>query len=1003
MRKAFVFVALVSLFAAPAAFGQAQRGTITVTVTAEDGSLLPGATVEAQSDQTLTRRLAVTDEQGIATLVALAPAANYVVSVGLEGFGGARFEEIEVRAGQTTSLKAALGLAEVREELVVTSQMPLVDTTSAIAGQQITLQLTESLPTARSYQDYLQLVPGVQDDIDGAGNPASRSGVNYRDSLGEVGRSTDNAYYFDGINVTDRVTGTFGADLNTEIIQEQSVLTGGIPAEFVGAPGLISNVVTKSGGNQLSGSINYYFQDDSLVESNDNFGDQTFSRFDAAATLGGPIVRDRAWFFASYRVLERDDDVFDSNGNFLRSVSRDEDQAFGKVSWAITQSDLVTGIYLSDPTTTTGERDNTLSNAEDFSRDQGGERYSGTYSRVFPSVVLELGYTDHRAELDTLSNIREPQNSVAFRNGDPFTDAEAVLGGDGEDQFQERGIESARGSLEYLLDTSWGAHTLKGGADLGESYREIDDQLLGDPTAEWISISQRYQGQNLTLFQVDGTEGVGFTLSEFTSDNADSVNGFNAGLADHPQGAQVIAAYDTNGDGFLDGDELGAGMLFNDTTGNPNGQINYSRDLQVSSGARSVNSEYQQYYIQDTWQWNRWSVNAGLRAERWEHFAASGDQTIDFDWDYAPRVSVVYDINGNGRQRVSAFYGRYFDPIRNNMTLFAGDNQGRVLEEQVWVDAIQDWVTFRTRGGSVQIDGFFAPTIETPYTDEIQLGYAVDLGRNMAFEVNLIDRETKDIMEDYGVFYFDAASFPGDTTRDDTLFLGPEYLGFTAATLPPANFIIATLPSGTFRDYQGVELIFRKRFSNHWQALASYNFADQEGNSISDSNADLAGDLVYLDPRAPNLTSTLPGLVEHLFKAAGNYSWDNGFQVGARYRWNSGAHLNTSGRVAFNRHEPLRVAEAYEFSGLNQRWVAPNSLGSVEVPSYGILDLRFSYVWNINDRLDADFFVDVFNTLDDQEPVKVQDLVGGGDNVAFEEGVAFVDPRRYFLGARLRF
>ena len=66
--------------------------------------------------------------------------------------------------------------------------------------------------------------------------------------------------------MTDRTDGIAGADINTEIIQEQSVFTGAIPAEFVGAPGLISNVVTKSGGNQFSGSINYYLQNDSFVE-----------------------------------------------------------------------------------------------------------------------------------------------------------------------------------------------------------------------------------------------------------------------------------------------------------------------------------------------------------------------------------------------------------------------------------------------------------------------------------------------------------------------------------------------------------------------------------------------------------------------------------------------------------------------------------------------------------------------------------------------------------------
>ena len=106
--------------------------------------------------------------------------------------------------------------------------------------------------------------------------------------------STDNFYYFEGINVTDPVTGTFGANLNTEIIQEQKVITGGIPAEYVGASGLISTVITKSGTNSYSGSANYFFQNHNLVAANKHNADKQFSSYDTAFTLGGPIMKNKA-------------------------------------------------------------------------------------------------------------------------------------------------------------------------------------------------------------------------------------------------------------------------------------------------------------------------------------------------------------------------------------------------------------------------------------------------------------------------------------------------------------------------------------------------------------------------------------------------------------------------------------------------------------------------------------------------------------------------------------
>ncbi len=147
----------------------------------------------------------------------------------------------------------------------------------------------------------------MPDSQTASGNPSSRSGMNWKDAgtaSDFLGSSADNFYYFEGINVTDPVTGTFGSNLNVEIIQEQKVVTGGIPAEYVGAAGLISTVVTKSGSNNYSGSVNYFFQNDGLVAENENLPDNQFSRYDSAFTLGGPILRNQLWAFGSYRYIK---------------------------------------------------------------------------------------------------------------------------------------------------------------------------------------------------------------------------------------------------------------------------------------------------------------------------------------------------------------------------------------------------------------------------------------------------------------------------------------------------------------------------------------------------------------------------------------------------------------------------------------------------------------------------------------------------------------------------
>lgn len=1021
MRRVLTFTALALLLVSPAAFGQAQRGTVEVTVTDADGAPLPGAVIQLVSDETLTRRTVAAGADGTATVVSLDPATNYVATVSMDGFATQTVSDIGVRAGQTQSVEVQLGLSEITEELVVVAEAPLVDVTSTQAGQDITLQLSEALPSARSYQDYLQLVPGVQDTlgVDGFVNPASRSGINYRDAHrdgGDVTFSTDNLYYFDGINVTDGTTGTSGANINTEIIQEQSVITGAIPAEFVGVPGLVSNVVTKSGGNQFSGSVNYYFQNDGLVESNDHFEDETFSTDDYAGTLGGPIVRDKAWFFASFRHQELERDVIDEQDAFLRTVTEESDQSFGKITWAITDSDVFSGQFMDDPRDQDGSLARAIPNQADEALERGGERWSLAYNRVWGSTALELGATDHEADLNEFAKVRTNLNAVSFAPGVIFTSAEETLGGNGTDINDNRATDSVRGSLEFLFDTGWGDHALKFGIVDGSTTLLEDIQTVGDPPATFLSLDPRSTSGTVRLCEITGDPACGgdrWSVVDFGA-STDETQGFREGLT-AAQEATLLGLWDDNSNGFLDDSEIISNMTFGSTAGNPHGLINYTRDLQTQAGVSEKGSESTHYYIQDSWQWDRWSVNAGLRGEDTTFIADNGEDVGTFDFEVAPRVSISYDLSGDGRSSIGVFYGQYFDAFRDNSIDFAGSLTGRVIEEQVFVDALGDWVNFRFRGGTTVQDAFFAPSIETPVTDEIQLQYKRDLGRNMMIEVNLIDRETSDIGEDYGRIYYDAAQYAGagDINDPGSFFLGPGYFGFSSLEeidQVRLNFMIGTLPPEAFRDWQGAELIFRKRFSDNWQMLASYNFADADGNTNSDANFDGAGDVFPLDPRAPGRTGTQPGLVENLFKVHGSYSWDNGFQVGASYRWQDGIILNRNQGRSFGRSIPDFTDTPFPSNGFDgtgglfgSTWIADDALGFIDGFSYDVLSARGSYVWTASDDIEVDFFLDVFNILDEQDVIRVQDELSGTGGFAFLEGINFVEPRRYFLGARLRF
>jgi hypothetical protein len=992
MKRGFLMLGAIALAIALSAGTAAAQvvgtGTVEITVLDSSGSAIPGVLITVEAVDSTTKRTAVTDDSGRAVIPALQPSERYVVTSSITGFTTNRYENVLVRSGQVTQLSVTLTVGGVTEQVQVRAETPLVDTTTATRGQDITLQLTESLPTGRSYQSYLQLVPGVMpDDPERPGNPASKSGVNYSDIGGNVGQSTDNFYYFNGINVTDGQTGTFGANLNTEIIQEQKVLTGAIPAEYVGAAGLLTNVITKSGSNTFHGSANYFFQNDGLVNRNKNSEDQVFSTFDTAFTIGGPVIRDKAWFYGSYRRLERDDDVTAlDTGQFLRSVNNAQDQGYAKGTYQPTLNDTISLTFLNDPTEISGRRERDITNAQDRSRVQGGNRWGLSYQRLAGTALFDVAYTQHDGEVTDLAVIREASNTIKYRSTDVRTLTDEQRGGFGSDNEDIRSTKGVNASVQYL----WNDHTFKTGLEFQRYGRFLNATTVED--AVYTSIASHLSGVSAAEIATGS-----FSQSlRFDPTNVSDYNGFITTVDGLPNRNQFYAAFDTNADGTISPDELGASLFYDSTAGNPNGQVNYFRIAQVQDGAQDFKADGLSFYVQDTWRLDRFTLNLGVRTEQWKHFASEGTKIFTFEWAWAPRLSAIYDLTGDGRQKLFAYYGRYYDPIRTNMTAFAGSISGRIREEQVF--ALGEWVNYRTRGGPVSQDAFIAPTTKTPYTDDVELGYEVDLGRNMSAEITYTHRATRDILEDYDHNLYALARYPGPTDHPDALYLPPSYFGYD--TFPAANFFIATLAGGK-RDYDGVEFVLRKRYSDNWQGLLSYTFNDASGNTNSDSNADFQGDVIWLDPRAPNQYGPQPGSIRHLFKMGGSYDFDFGLQLGFGYRWNSGT-LASRTFASSGRNLPYRVSVPFEFAGITERWLADDAVGSLTNPSWGTVDVRAQYIFNVQQaRIEA--FLDIFNLTNSQDASRLQDVLAGVGGTAFQEGIRFLDPRRFFIGFRVGF
>ncbi|MFT3754585.1 MAG: TonB-dependent receptor [Pseudoxanthomonas sp.] len=1003
LRRTALGVAL-SMCIAGAAMAQ-QSGGLRITISGTDGQPLAGATVVASSPDSLISKTGSTDANGRVTLVGLDPATNYTVKVTAQGYADYSASNVAVVSGQNLTVGYALGgggSATNLDAIVVTGAgLAAIDTTSATVSTVLTLNELEALPTTRSYQNYLQLVPGVKP----GGNPSSKSGIN-SSVTGTTSSSTDNIYILDGVDVTDPVTGTFGANINSEIIQEQQVITGGVPAEFAGGSGLISKVITKSGSNEWHGSLNYYMQNDSLVSDNKHQANSVFSTYDTAFTLGGPIIKDRLWFFASYQKKYREDEVgypaADARyGQVQRTVEREDEYAFGKLTWQITDNDRLTASFFNDPVTISGSATTSTRNYRDSATEQGGDKYKMEYSHDWQNVSLNLYGFKHESDLNTLAADQSVRSTVVYqtRNAANYTYEDINKGGAGANTLRERNREEFGASLEWFLDTKHGSHTIKLGATSGETESLVNGQVPGGAT--YTSLNNDYAGA--TYAQLTQTYHAtlrpnGYSSAVFSNDDrARVINGIG-------NNAALIGALDLNGNGALEVDEISA-ITFSNTSGNPYGDINAYRSLRTIDGPNLLKSKGKTFFIQDTWTIDQFTVNAGLRAEEWSHYASTGAKLFTFDWKIAPRLSVAYDLFGDGRSKIFGFAGRYYDPIRNDMTAFAGSLSGAVNEEQINING--NWITYRTRGGAQVLDSIFAPSTKTPYTDEFMIGFESNIGQNYGFTATITKRDTNNIFEDYDLAVYsdpngdgaDGVAYPGSK-----LYLPYSYFGLSDAQIAAVqaheiNYVLGTLHGGK-REYLGYELTLRKYKSDNWSGQISYTYNDAHGNSLSDGNAGVQGDFIYLDPSAPNTWGKLPGNIEHLFKAWGTYEFPFGLELSGVFNWNSGLIYTPVsylyGYVAGPRDDP------YEWDGIESEWLSAGYTGSGKQPSYYTFDVRAKYTKQLPFGK-LEFFVDIFNVLDKQSATNIQTDLGGTTDYPYGSATGWNSPRRFYVGARYSF
>lgn len=823
MRRVSAALLTLALLAVPA-IAQETTGAIAGVVKDQNGAVLPGATVTATGP--VGNVVTVTDERGEYRFPRL-PSGIYKLTASLDGFATGE-GTVNLTVGQTGRIEFMLRLASLAETVEVSAAALTVDLTSSSTATSISRERIEVLPRGRDFSD-------VVSQAAGAANESQSGGISIDGSSG-----SENRFVIDGIDTTSAQTGVSAVPMRAEFMEEVQVKSAGYSAEFGGSTGGVINAITKSGTNTFHGGVLADFEQrkwgggerpilvDSLVADTyqylSDIPKDDESRVDPGVFLGGPVLRDRVWFFGSYQPGIRSTK---RTVTFMNGVTNTFPQDFrvDYGTWNVTgnlNSKLIFrggGNYSPYETKKALPNKNgrtTLTSPGQYLRGQKGQRdtYSGSVDYL-PSNRLV----------------------VSARVGRFHTD-----------------LESTGVTYPGLIHNFSTASTPAGIAALGSVGRPagfVSDILVTDATArdEYV---RTYIGADATLYFSAGGEHqlkFGYQTEKIFND-VDS--GYNA---------DRILYY--------------AGRSYTTTTGQAvSGPYGYFRLLKISTMGET-SSRNNALFIQDNWKVSdRLTLNIGLRTEQEKvpNFGASGPATaIEFGYGekLAPRVGFTYDLLGDQKWKLYGSWGFYYDVMKYELPRgsFGGDK---------WVDFYYTWNNpdYRVNGsgcttGSNTIserptcaggtlieaydqrfnsaaappeDSVIDPNLKPMKQSEYQFGVDHELTPSIVVGARYVNKHLIRAIEDVGVLVpgIGAVYYIANPGEGVTLTMG----GTESPPFPKAK-----------RDYQGLELTFQKRYSNKWGLFGSYTISRLYGNYSGLASSDEDGRV------SPNVNRFFDGIV----------------------------------------------------------------------------------------------------------------------------------------------
>ena len=812
-RRDFGLTVALALALAPPAGLLAQSsvtGTVAGTVSSQRQPV-PGVTVTLTSPALQGERVVTTGSNGDYVAPGLPP-GEYVIQFSKTGMSTVTHTATVDLSG-TTRMDADLDVVAI-EALTVRADLPTPIATAQLGANFKAADL-DRLPVGRTLAAIAVQAPGVV--ISGLREGAIRINGAF---------AYDNVFLVDGTDIQDNLHGTANNLYIEEAVAETAVLTGGIPAEYGRFTGGVVNAITKSGGNSFSGSFRVDLTNPDWTEKTPFEEERDIPRLDSidevySATLGGPILRDRLWFFAAGRLLETTmAQTLPESGARVNTVT-DNPRWEVKLTGNIASNHTLQASYLDNEEKNLDRPGVPGSTADirgvDRERTVPNTRWAASYHGVWtPRLFFELKYSEKEfsargaggeltgiqdSSFFTLSSPGRQYNAIHFDASDP----------------EDRNNEDLTGSVSYFLSTGrLGSHGFKLG------YERFRTTRIGG------------NSQSAT--------GYVFVTNYVTTTGA-------------PVGPPVLDSQGRFIPIFVNSGPLRTSL----------------QNWLPVRGAR-IDITTDSFFVQDSWAFNdHLSFNLGLRYEAVTSEATGDIVAADTD-RFTPRLAASYDVRGDAKLKFDATYSQYagkFSELqfgRNSNVgapnrldyLYTGPN-GQGVDFAPGFDLANYTLingNFPTR------NVFFADDVKSPIVEEWTVGAGSALGRGGFAKLTYVSREYSDLFEDFVLREF------GTT---EIVHEGRSFGFFD-------NVILDNTDDLT-REYQAIQVQGRYRITDRWLLDANYTHEiENDGNFVGEAPNNPGASSIFgnqpelYDPERHYPTGRLPGYQKHRVRVFSSFT-----------------------------------------------------------------------------------------------------------------------------------